>query len=118
MSREEGSIGDMLAAGLCMLAMTVLLLSYMDNVGMIYQKMAVSQIARKYILRMETMGSLTESDRVLLLQELSDVGATEVELEGSTLDRAGYGNPVILLINGKLEGEYEFEEKRVSTAKY
>ncbi len=118
MSREEGSVGDLLAAGLCMLAMTVLLLSYMDNVQLIYGKTAVSQIARKYILRMETTGSLTESDRVLLLQELEAVGATELGLDGSSLESVGYGNPVILLIRGRLEGEYAFEEKRVSTAKY
>ncbi len=118
MTREEGSIGDLLAAGLCMLAMTVLLLSYMGNVQMIYQKTAISQIARKYILRMETIGSLTEADRVLLMQELETVGVTEPKLDGSSLESVGYGNPVILLIRGKLEGEYDFEEKRVSTAKY
>lgn len=111
-------MGDLLAAGLCMLAMTVLLLSYMDNVQLIYQKTAVNQIARKYILRMETTGSLTASDQVLLVQELEAAGATELELEGSTLESVGYGNPVVLLIRGKLEGEYVFEEKRVSTAKY
>ena len=109
-------MGDLLAAGLCMLAMTVLLLSYMDNVQLIYQKTAVNQIARKYILRMETTGSLTASDQVQLVQELEAAGATELELEGSTLESVGYGNPVVLLIRGKLEGQYVFEEKRVSTA--
>ena len=105
-----------MAACLCMLAMTVLMLSYMDNVNLIFQKAAVGEIARKYILRMETVGGLTEADRTALLQELDELGVTEDTLEG-TSGRADYGESVELHIRGKLEGEYEFEEKRVSTAK-
>lgn len=116
MKKEKGNIGDMMAACLCMLAMTVLMLAYMDNVSLVFQKAAVGQLARKYILRMETVGELTEADRIMLLQELDDLGATEITLEG-TSGHAEYGEPVELRIRGKLEEEYEFEEKRVSTAK-
>ena len=105
-----------MAACLCMLAMTVLMLAYMDNVSLIFQKAAIGQLARKYILRMETGGELTEADRTTLLQELDSLGATEVTLEG-TSGQTGYGEPVELRIRGKLEDEYEFEERRVSTAK-
>lgn len=118
MRRERGSVADIMAAGLCMLAMTVVMLAYMDNVRLISTKAAVNQIARKYILRMETTGQLTGGDRVLLLQELEGVGATELSLEGTTFDRVGYGETIVLMIRGKLEDGYEFEEKRVSTAKH
>lgn len=116
MRKEKGNIGDMLAACVCMLAMTMLMVAYMGNVGVVFQKAAVAQLARKYILRMETVGELTEADRTALLQELDDLGASEIALEG-TSGRVSYGEPIELCIQGKLKGEYEFEEKRVSTAK-
>lgn len=118
MRQERGSIGDIMAAGICMLAMTVLMLSYMDNVWLIHQKTTVSQIARQYILRMETVGYLTEEDRICLGRELEVAGVTELELTGTTLSPVTYGDVIALEIRGKLGGEYDFEEKRISTAKH
>lgn len=110
-------MADLLSAGLCILAMTVVMLSYMDNVSLLHQKAEVGQVARKYILRMETVGYLTPSDRTALQQELTSLGVTEIDLEGTTLHEMSYGSPITLEIGGKLKGEYAFEEKRVSTAK-
>lgn len=110
-------MADLLSAGLCILGMTVVMLSYMDNVSLIHQKTEVSQVARKYILRMETVGYLTASDETALQQELTSLGVTEIDLEGTTLHEMSYGSPITLEISGKLKGEYAFEEKRVSTAK-
>lgn len=107
-----------MSAGICMLAMTVLMLSYMDNVWLIHQKTEVSQIARQYILKMETVGYLTEEDRIRLSQELSGAGVTQLELEGTTMWPVEYGDIITLEIKGKLEGEYDFEERRISTAKH
>lgn len=108
----------MMAAGLCMLAMTVVMLSYMGNVGLIQQREQVSQIARKYILKMETQGELTDADRTALTLELEQAGVTELQLEGTTMDPVGYGETVVLIIRGKLGDEHAFEEKKVSTAKH
>ncbi len=116
--KEKGSIGDLMASCICMLLMSVLLLSYMDSVRLLDRKTQINQIARKYILRMETVGMLTDGDRALLLRELSEAGASEVSLEGSTGGQAGYGEEIVLCIRGKLRGVYGFEEKRVSAAKY
>lgn len=117
MRREKGSIGDIMTTGLCMLAMTVMMLAYIDNAQLIYRKSEINQIARKYILRMETEGWLTEADRVSLIQELEALGVTEPDLSGTTVNQVSYGEPIVLLLRGRLEGKYEFEEKRVSTAK-
>lgn len=117
MKRQKGNVGSLLAAGFCILAMTVVMLSYMESVSLIQQKTEVSQLARKYILRMETMGYLTNEDSTLLCQELSAVGVTEINLSGTTRSEVSYGVPVTLQISGKLKGEYLFEEKRTSTAK-
>lgn len=118
MRKERGSIGDLMAACICMLMMTVLLVAYMDSVRLVDEKTEINQIARKYILRMETVGMLTESDRLLLCKELEVAGASGVSLEGTTFDRVGYGEKIVLRISGKLRGVYGFEEKRMSTAKY
>lgn len=103
--------------GICILSMTVVMLSYVENVGLLHQKTEVSQLARKYILRMETVGYLMPEDETALRGELEALGVTEVCLEGTTLCAAAYGAPITLYIQGKLEGSYEFTEKRVSTSK-
>ena len=118
MKWEQGSVADIMAAGLCMLAMTVVMLAYMGNAGLINTKASVNQTARKYILRMETAGRLTEADRIALVQELESLGVTELELEGTTMEPVGYGETIVLQIRGRLEGGYEIQEKRVSTAKH
>lgn len=118
MKKCRGNIGDLLTVGICVLAMTVVMMSYMENVSLIQQKAQVNQIARRYILRMETVGYLNTSDRVLLCRELEEAGVTELELEGTTLREVNYGELITLRIRGRLEGAYEFEEKRVSTAKH
>lgn len=118
MKKENGSVGELIAAGICILAMTVVMLAYLDNMGLIVRKTEISQIARKYILRMETVGMLTEEDRAALCEELTAAGVTELELEGTTLWRAEYGDPIALRIQGKLQGKYDFTENRMSTAKH
>lgn len=117
MKKQNGNIADLLVTGICVLAMTAVMSSYLDCVRLIKQKTDVSQLARRYILRMETTGYLTAEDRTGLFQEMEDMGVTEIDLTGTTVDAAAYSMPVILKISGKLEGEYLFEEKRVSTSK-
>ena len=117
MKKSVGNIGNVMITGFCMLAMTVLMLSYMDNMQLIQQKMQVSQLARKYILKMETEGYLIPSARVALTEELQELGVTEVAYDGTTLEAISYGEPITLQIQGKLREKYEFAEKRASTAK-
>lgn len=115
--RESGNIGELLTMGLCVLALTVVMLSYMENVQMIGKKAAIGQLARGYLLKMETVGCLEEPDRVRLTAELEALGLTQIDYEGSTLEPAGYGNRITLQIHGKIGEQYDIWEKRVSTAK-
>lgn len=118
MRRERGNVGDLMATGICVLAMAVVMFVWMDQVSLLEQKMEVSQIVRKYILRMETVGMLADGDRAALCEELNRAGVTSIKLDGTTLVRVGYGEPITLQLQGKLREEYEFTEKRVSTAKH
>lgn len=117
MRKREGNVGDLLITCFCVLAMTVVMLAYMDSVELIQKKTEVGQLARKYILRMETVGYLTAEDRTALTQALTDMGVTEIDYAGTTMGEVAYGAPIVLKIQGKLKGEYVFEEHRVSTAK-
>lgn len=115
--RQEGSISDLLSVMLCVLAMVTVIFSFLDCIEMINKKTAVSQIARNYILRMETKGYLTAEDEESLRNEMADLRITEVDLSGTTKRQVGYGVEIYLEIHGKINGEYAFEEYRVSTAK-
>ena len=115
--KEAGNIGELLTMGLCVLALTVVMCGYLENMQMIGKKAAIGQLARGYLLRMETVGHLEGADRVRLTTELESLGLTRIDYEGSTLEPAGYGNRIILQIHGKLGEQYDILEKRVSTAK-
>lgn len=118
MKKQQGSVGDILTTAVCILAMSIVLFAFLDCVELIQQKLEVGQLARKYILKMETVGCLTASEKIKLDGELMEMGVTEIDLSGTTLNMAGYGEAITLRIQGKLRGEYEFEETRVSTAKH
>ena len=131
---HKGSVADVMSVGICVIAMTVLMLAYTGSIQLLNSKSQIDQIARKYILRMETVGYLTGTDRLEMTQELTALGATELDYTGSTLNRVAYGSTISLVIRGKIPGRsvvtgsslfdttqkialYEFEEQRISTAK-
>ena len=86
--REPGNVGEILAMGLCVLALTAVMLSY-----------------------------LTAPDQAELKDRLEVLGLTQIDYDGSSLEPVGYGNDVVLQIRGRLGEDYEIYEKRVSTAK-
>lgn len=117
LKKQKGNVMDVMSTGICILAMCALVLFYLQIMGMITQKQEVNQVTRKYILRMETVGYLTVDDAAFLNSELSNIGISEVNLEGTTMNRVGYGEPISLRVRGKLKGGVTFEERKVSTAK-
>jgi hypothetical protein len=118
MRKNAGNVGQLMSTGLCMLALTVITMAYFNCIELVQQKTQAGQLARKYILKMETVGYLTEEEQTSLVVELEALGITEINLENSTTAPEGYGQPIELDIRGKLNGEYAFREHRVSTAKY
>lgn len=125
---------DVLTVSIYVMVLTIVTLSYLGSVQLLNCKAQISQIARKYILRMETVGYLTDSDRVTLEEELYNVGVVQVNVSGSTMERVEFGNPVYLVIRGQISVQdvigsgdlfriisgfvtYDFEERKMSTAK-
>ena len=103
--KRNGSVVDMLTAGICVVAMTVLMTSYLGSIQLLDKKEEISQTARKYILRMETVGYLTGADMALMEEELLRLGAKELDFTGSTISPVSYGSPILLVIRGKLSGQ-------------
>lgn len=132
---HRGSVMNLVATMICVLAMTVIVLGYLGCIGLLERKAAISQVVRKYLLRMETIGYLTEDDSLALEAELTELGATELDFAGSTLNEVEYGTKIVLKIKGKIAAEgiltgdslfgtllgtvrYEFSEQKMSTAKH
>ena len=87
--KEAGNVGEILTMGLCILALTAVMISYMENVQLIAKKAEVGQLARCYLLKMETVGYLTAPDQTQLTAELENLGVTGIDYEGSTFHPAG-----------------------------
>ncbi len=131
---RKGTVADVMSAGICVIAMAVLMLAFAGSIRLLNSKSQIDQLARKYILRMETVGYLTVADRLEMTQELIALGAAELDYTGSTLNQVPYGSTISLVIRGKIPGRivvtgsslfdttqetvlYEFAERRISTAK-
>lgn len=117
LKKEGGNIGEFLATLFILLAMTVVVLSYMDAMSLVQDKMEISQLARRYILEMETTGCMDSNQETCLRQALEQLGVTDISLEGTTINPVGYSEPIVIEIRGKIKGEYDFQETRVSTSK-
>ncbi len=115
---NRGSIGDVMPMGLFVVCIAFVFVSFAECVRIVNVKSSVSQISRRYILRMETVGYLTHEDADGLVSELSDAGLRDISLGNTDTSEVGYGNPVRLEIKGVTEGGYEIAEYRTSTAKY
>ena len=115
--KDSGAmIGHMLPivlTAIAMAAIAVIFSSWMMNLD---RKNNIDVIARKYMLKMETVGGLTPDDRDSLKQELIDAG---MQTEGLTIEASdktgspatdpGYGAQITLKITGKLKiYDYEF----------
>ncbi len=133
--KQEGSVLDFLSVGICILAMAVVMTAYFACSDLLLRKGQISQIARCYILKMETMGCLTEEEKNNMLAELQAVGLRGIDLAGTTLNPVEYGDSVILQIRGRIQAgvwkeehdlfrsvftvrEVPVEEVRMSTAKH
>lgn len=133
MNKNKGSILEFLSPMLCFLAFAIIVTAFFNNMKTVSEKEDVSQVARQYILRMETVGYLTDSDRASMIQTLTDMGVSNIDINGTTVSDVGYGNPIILSIKGTLkmsilngdsftafsftEIDAPIYEKRMSTAK-
>ena len=102
MKKRKGSIVDILPSMIMVIAAVMLIMVFFDLYQILSLNEDVKQIARKYMLTMETMGYLDPANQTTLVQELSDLQVTDIDLTGSTMSDAEYGNAVYLQISCKI----------------
>lgn len=78
----------------------MLILCYVSWVSNFEYKEKIDSIAREYLLRMGTVGCLSDEDKNMLLQELADNSLENIELQGTTLIPVESGEVVTLKIKG------------------
>lgn len=100
-SRKRG-VGNMLSCMVCMLLLFMVIYLGMDIYGRMNLAIKKSRIERTYLLYMETYGYLAPDKRVLLTEQLVDIGVENISYTGTTLTPAGYGQEVILSVTGTI----------------
>lgn len=134
MKKEHGNVLDFLTIILTIIAMSILVMVYLECTNLMMKKLEVGQISRKYLLKMETEGYLTEGSKNSLLAELQQAGVRSVDISGTTMVPVSYGDTIVLRIRGAVEGRiigtgdelwrkgfvssiFSVEEEKMSTAK-
>lgn len=96
--KEKGSIMKMLPVLLAMAVVAIMTTMYFSYMAVCDTREKADQIARKYILQMETTGFLSENDKNNMLSELSDIGLSGINIQGTTLTKQEYGSEIKLII--------------------
>lgn len=110
MDKKDGSMMKLLPVLLAMAAMAAITTLYITYMSDYDKRERADQIAREYILKMETQGHLSEAMKNNLISDLSDAGFGSINLQGTTMTKAEYGEEIVLMINAYLETEdYVFE---------
>lgn len=70
---------------------------------MIRVRESINQIARAYLLEMETVGYLPQQKTTQLTQKLQQYGMYDVDISGTTFQKVDYGELIELCICGTLK---------------
>ncbi|MBR6381312.1 MAG: hypothetical protein IKS07_06545, partial [Lachnospiraceae bacterium] len=71
---SRGNIGELMAIGLYIVALTWILTVFLHTVSLIQKKSEISQLLRERMLQMETVGFLTDEALSDLTGELETAG--------------------------------------------
>lgn len=102
MKKSKGSVADNLITFIIIIAMLMIMQVFVNMFETFQVKEEIRQYARSYMLEMETVGYLSPESKSELLQNLSDLQATEIDLSGTTISNVGYGNGIHLCIHCKI----------------
>lgn len=83
-------------------AMALISMNVISSVGIMNTKNDINSVMRKYIIRMETYGYLTNEDETELIQELTDIGMTNIDISGTTMNEVEYGEVIYLYVKGDI----------------
>ena len=103
MKKDQGSLMRVFPGIMTIMAVAVMLVFYIGWMSNVTKKDEVRQVARACMLSMETKGCLDSSLESSLRSELAAKGLENIDLSGTTMSDAGYGNGIFLHIKGNLK---------------
>ena len=104
--KKQKGQGDLIASLFVVLALTLFVFFFINVIADVNTRIQMDQIARKYILRMETEGYLTAEEKTAIKDELMSIPSVaavtdgaDISFAGSTESSVGYGATIILKIS-------------------
>ena len=103
---------DMIVVLFSIMFMFIVLFISVENYTDITLGIKKQQIARSYMLIMETKGYLPEAEQNELILELEQMGVTNISISGTSVAPVGYGQPIYLVVTGniKMKSKYGITE--------
>jgi hypothetical protein len=106
---KQAGFSEFISSMLSILAIATLVIILIQFIGDISTRIQADQVARKYMLRVESTGTLTPADAKSLKSEINSItnltfnkvelNGTEITVgDGTTGDSVGYGNSAELVI--------------------
>jgi len=108
--KDPGSMVDFVYVLCALVIVTIICIIMMNWYSDLDKKTKIEMLGREYILRMETLGYLSEEDQDSLIKELKEYGVIDITLTGTTKEAVDNGNKIILNVVGSLEvNAYQLE---------
>ena len=99
MRRKKGEIDQYVIIVLGILSFFIITIASLNYVGSTDKYITANQIARKYILKIESNGYLTPENTIKLKSELTNQGFSNIDLTGTTMAEVKNVDDVFLFIS-------------------
>ncbi|MBV4419308.1 hypothetical protein KM800_08185 [Clostridium tyrobutyricum] len=99
MRKKKGEIDQYVIIVLGILSFFIITIASLNYVGTTDKYITANQIARKYILKVESSGYLTPDNAIKLKSELTNQGFSNIDLTGTTMTEVKNGDDVFLFIS-------------------
>ena len=107
-TKKRKGQGDLIASLFVLLALTLFVFFFINSITDVNTRIQLDQIARKYILRMESSGSLTSEEMLAIKQECNNIKSVNIATGGDiskikvtwngTNEARAYGSEITLKI--------------------
>ena len=103
--KESGSssVGNIIVTLITIIVVGIMVVATMGYMSNYSVRNDIDVVAREYILRMETEGYLTADMKADLVSALTEIGVTDIVLDGTTESEVSYGEQIVLCITGKVQ---------------
>ena len=104
MKKDRGDTFNSIIPNLiCIIVVMVLIALFTSWLSNIDKRQNINQICRKYMLQMETTGYLTSDMEDSLINELTNAGLRNIEIDSKTSkSKVEYGNDIDLVVKGAM----------------